>query len=40
MKKIYFWSKFVFLMKKSIFGQNFDFWAKIPILTEVLIFNG
>jgi len=35
----YFWPKFLFLAKISIFDQNFHFWPKFPFLTKISIFD-
>ena len=35
----FFWTKFRFLTKISIFDQNFDFWPKFRFLTKISIFD-
>jgi len=39
LSKIDYWRKFRFLMKISIFDQNFDFWPKFRCLTKISIFD-
>ena len=38
-KFAYFWPKFPFLTKISVFDQNFRFWPKFPFLTKISIFD-